>query len=105
KLALIDGESDRQLTYSHLIEDELRFAKFYPLERGLVFLFCQNTLDETAAYLAAINHGHVLCLLDTRLNPALKQALVKTYSPYLIFDSEDGTYEGYEAETPFYPEL
>jgi long-chain acyl-CoA synthetase len=104
-LALIDGESDRQLTYAQLMEDQMRFAKFYPLERSLVFVFCQNTLDEAACYLAALNQGHVLCLLDARLNPELKQALVKTYSPSLVFDSVDGAYIGYEKETPFYPDL
>lgn len=104
-VALIDGDNGRKLTYLQLVEDQERFAKFYPLERGLIFVFSRNALDDIASYLAAINHGHVVCLLDCKLKTDIKQKLVQTYYPHMIFDCSEDGWKDYQLTVPFYPDI
>lgn len=104
-IALIDGDTGRQLTYEDLLHDQERFCNFYPLQKSLIFLFSQNSMDEVAAYIAAINNDQAICLLDSRLKSEIKQQLVQTYLPHMILESAENTWEGYQPSVPFYGDL
>lgn len=104
-IALIDGDTGRQFSYGDLIQEQERFSKFYPLQKGLIFLFSQNSMDEVAAYIAAINLEHVVCLLDARLKLEIKQQLVHLYMPDMILEGDDNKWEGYQQAVPFYADL
>lgn len=84
--ALIDGDKD--LVYSYKQIKSLS-EKFPQGKRSLVFLFAQNTVDCISAYLGAINQGHVVCLLDSNIDPAYKSKLISHYRPQWIIDPND----------------
>src|SRR5262245_62098704 len=93
QIALVDIDEGREISYRTLLELELKWQEILGSERQLAFLFTQNDWREVAAYVALLNGGHVVCLLDRSLEPSLKQALVARYGPQLIIDA--GGYSGY----------
>ncbi len=84
--AFIDGDTGRRLSYADLGLLQKQLSERW-VERSLIFLFCQNTLEEVAAYVAALNLAHVVCLLDARLSPELKQHAISLYQPRYILQS------------------
>lgn len=93
QIALIDADAGRFISYGELSALAGRIS----LEgrRALVFLFTQSAWQEIAAYLALLNEGHVVCLLDERLNQDLKTKLVETYRPHFIFCPSEQMWGGY----------
>lgn len=95
RCAFVDGDTGRTLSYAALSSLQKRLSQQWT-QRSLIILFCQNTLDEAAAYVAALNLGHVVCLLDARLSPALKQHLVSLYQPLYIMQSSEQDWPHYQ---------
>ncbi len=86
--ALIDMEEGRRVSYREIacLQEDL------PVARTLVFLFTQNRWQEVAAYVALMNQGHLLCLLDARLDEGLKEKLLTTYRPEYVVSGSAGNY-------------
>ena len=56
--------------------------------KSLGLLLAQNRYDCLATYLAALNSGSALILLDSTLNPTLLGDFIETYKPDWIFTAE-----------------
>jgi long-chain acyl-CoA synthetase len=93
--ALIDGDSGRRINYRECSEIQEEFAKVFPREKSLIFLFSQNRIEEVLAYLSLINLGHAICLLDARLDFELKLHLVQLYCPRFIVESTKEKWDEY----------
>ena len=91
--ALIEGIDGPAWTYGSLASEiERRVEVLRRGEKSLVMLFCRNDFDSVASYLAAIEAGHPVALLDHRLNAELRAGLVAAYRPDC-------------RETPLHPDL
>jgi acyl-CoA synthetase (AMP-forming)/AMP-acid ligase II len=97
RLAVVDVHSGRERTYGELRADvgrEVReMAK--PSRKSLVLLLAQNRYESLVAYLAALNSGDALMLVDATLNRELLLQLIETYRPDRICGSAAS------AENPF----
>ena len=82
QLALIQAESGESWTYGELVRrvEALRKA-FAASTPGLLFQFCGNDLQSVAWYLAAIEAGQAVALLNPRLDDGLKENLIALYRP------------------------
>ena len=97
RLALIEASTGRSWSYKQLAENiERRRASFEPSEAGVCFLFCVNGLDAVAWYLAAIEAGHAVALLDSRLDAGLRERLVSLYVPDWIVGLNDEAMISYQ---------
>lgn len=86
------------LTHSELAVRAERLAADLALPRGkgLVFLFARNTLTSVVAYLAALEAGHAVALLDEGLKAEFAAHLVAHYQPDLIYhEGEPAWLSGY----------
>jgi len=57
------------------------------LAPGLLFLYCRNTLDTVAWYLAALESSAAVALLDADLPQEFRDALAHAYRPDFIVDT------------------
>ena len=81
--AVIDARAGMQWTYAEVRRDVARFqASLPPVGRkSLGLLTCQNRYECLVAYLAALNAGCALILVDATLNVDLLLGLLETYGP------------------------
>ena len=90
--AVIDARAGMQWTYAEVRRDVARFqASLPPVGRkSLGLLTCQNRYECLVAYLAALNAGCALILVDATLNVDLLLGLLETYGPdwILAFQTE-----------------
>jgi long-chain acyl-CoA synthetase len=71
-------------------------------KRTFGFLLCRNGVDCLAAYLGALRHSHVVCLLDAEMPSQLLHSLLETYEPDFVFSPDAGAFAGYAlAPCPF----
>ncbi|WP_104992099.1 AMP-binding protein [Deinococcus sp. NW-56] len=75
------------ITHAELSERTRALASGLKLSRGkgLLFLFARNTVSSILAYLAAIEAGHAIALLDDGLKTEFAAHLVDHYQPDLIY--------------------
>jgi acyl-CoA synthetase (AMP-forming)/AMP-acid ligase II len=85
-VALVDADAGIALSYPDL-ERHLAEAgtHFEAPRKSLVFLFCNNALSSVLAYLAAVEQGHAVALLDANLDPSLKARLLECYRPRFVW--------------------
>jgi len=97
-VALIDGATDTSWTYGELSDEVSR--RRYSLanaEKRLVFLFCQNDLASVAWYLAAVEAGHAVALLNDQIDAQLAANLISLYRPEWVLASLPVDTEEYES--------
>ena len=95
--ALYDPHEARWLSYSELsdkVQERALGLRGFP--KTLVFNFCRNDLRSILTYLACLEAGHAVALLDDHLRPELKQHLIELYRPELI--SASAPPDGAESE-------
>jgi acyl-CoA synthetase (AMP-forming)/AMP-acid ligase II len=85
--AAIDARSGRQWSYADLGQDTSRFQAALPSvnRKSLGLLIAHNSYEVLVAYLAALNGGSALIIVDATLNPALLSDFVSAYQPDWIF--------------------
>ncbi len=85
--ALIDVSSDRTWSYRRLREVVLDLAGCLaaPNTKATLFCFCQNRDTTVIAYLAAIEAGCAVAMLDAGLDADFKSNLIGIYSPEYVF--------------------
>jgi len=96
--AALEARSGRTWSYRQLREDVARMQACLPqLDRKtLGLLLVQNRYECLVAYLAALNAGHALILLDSTLNKELLRDFVAGYKPDWIFGGPSRQeFEGY----------
>jgi long-chain acyl-CoA synthetase len=84
KNALIT-EENKCITYKKLLIYSKAISKKTGNKRSLIFLLGQNNIETIAAYISFINSGHVLVLLDYRINNIFLNKLINLYKPSYIF--------------------
>src|SRR5450755_1794925 len=105
--AAIDACSGKRWSYAELREDAAKIEAGLPRlgRKTLGLLIAQNRYECLAAYVAALNSGSALILLDATLNPALLRDFVLAYRPDWVFAAqpEQLSLAGYRNATPGVP--
>ena len=96
-VALIDGAVDASWTYGELSNEVSRRRDLLadPKKR-LVFLFCRNDMPSMAWYLAAVEAGHAVTLLNDQIDVQLANNLISLYRPEWVLASLPVDTEEYE---------
>ena len=96
-VALIDSESNKQITYKELAEKCNSLEKKISSEKKqLVFLYSDNSIESIESYLSKLRSGHTCVLIDNKLNVEFKNELIKIYQPELILSKESIQQNGYD---------
>jgi acyl-coenzyme A synthetase/AMP-(fatty) acid ligase len=87
-VALIDGAADTSWTYGELSDEVFRRRDLLAnAEKRLLFLFCRNDLSSVAWYLAAVEAGHAVALLNDQIDAQLAANLISLYQPEWVLAS------------------
>jgi acyl-coenzyme A synthetase/AMP-(fatty) acid ligase len=116
RIAIIDAAAKISWTYGRLNEEVQRRRDFLVANRGLVFHFCNNDLSSVTWYLACLDGGVPIALLNGQLNAVLRSDLISLYRPkFVIAEEKPGDYEATvhdglsqwvaPVETPLHPKL
>ncbi|MBV9268863.1 MAG: AMP-binding protein [Acidobacteriaceae bacterium] len=91
QVAAIDSRSGRHWTYGKLAEDSARVQSALPKlgRKTLGLLVTRNCYESLVAYLAALNAGCALILLDANLNSSLLERFLAVYRPDWIFGVQE----------------
>lgn len=94
-VALYDGANQQTFTYSGLAELVRTASQTFPQSgKQLIFHFGRNDLASLVWYLASIDSGHVVALLDEALAPGLKQHLISLYRPdWILYSNPETSFE------------
>ena len=86
RLAVVDADTGRRRTYGELRSDVERTMAAVPKpgKKSLSLLLAQNRYECLVGYLAALNSGDALILVDATLNRDLLLRFVNTYRPHRI---------------------
>lgn len=82
-IALVDAQAG-EVSYTELAQRVSACSAQLPSTRSLIALCMDTDLQSVCWYLAALQAGHPLILLDSALDPALLQALLLTYQPHVL---------------------
>lgn len=89
RIALIDGAEGISWTYGQLADQvSRRRDALVTREKSLLFLFCRNDLNSVAWYLAALEAGQSVALLNDQIDAQLRDNLISLYQPEWILSSE-----------------
>jgi acyl-coenzyme A synthetase/AMP-(fatty) acid ligase len=105
RVALIDGATDASWTYGQLTDEVSRRRDWLVNgEKGLMFLFCRNDPPSVAWYLAAMEAGQAVALLNDQIDAQLAANLVALYRPEWMLASLPVDLDEYESagEAGFY---
>ncbi len=99
---LFDPATARWWSRGDLVETVERLGPRIRAARGgLTFLLCRNAAPSVAAYLAAVETGCAVLLLDARMPPAALRLLLERYQPELVAGPGDlGPVDGHRADGP-----
>ena len=89
---VIDARSGREWGFTELRADSARIRAAMPrlARKSLGLLIAQNRYECLAAYLAALNAGSALIILDATLNQELLRDFVLAYQPDWVFTAQPG---------------
>ena len=97
-VALIDGATDASWTYGKLSDEVARRRdSLADPQKRLLFLFCRNDLPSVAWYLAAVEAGHAVALLNDQIDVQLAANLITLYRPEWVLASLPVGTEEYES--------
>src|ERR1700677_1005214 len=98
RVALIDGAANTSWTYGKLADEVCqRRDSIADSRKQLLFLFCCNDLDSVAWYLAGMEAGHALALLNDQIDAQLADNLISLYRPDRIRASQQINSVDYES--------
>jgi long-chain acyl-CoA synthetase len=81
---LAQDDSGSTIYYDTALDSGNALLHGLPERRSLVFLLMQNTTRTLAAYLALLDIGYPVLLLDAAINPVLLDRLIENYQPDAI---------------------
>ena len=82
-------ESGEILTYNQLDREAKLISKKLPKKKKLIFLLRQNNIETIIGYIAFIQQGFSVAILDFKINRVFLKDLIKLYNPSFIFCSRD----------------
>src|SRR5580658_4233002 len=98
RVALIDGATDVFWSYGELSDEvSRRRDSLADPQKRLLFLFCRNDLPSVASYLAALEAGHAVALLNDQMDAQLAANLISLYRPDWVLASLPVDREEYES--------
>ncbi len=100
--AITDAGSGQRWSWVQLESTvEAIAASLEASRKQLVFLLCRNDAATILGYLASIEAGHAVALLDAALSPEFQQRLIALYTPELLICSAslDQSVDGYDFST------
>jgi long-chain acyl-CoA synthetase len=97
--AAVDARSGAMWSYGDLARDVASLQGAIPHlgRKTLGLLLAQNRYESLVAYLAALNAGAGLILLDSALNSELQREILAVYQPDWVFAADTGPRPGYRA--------
>ena len=85
---LYDSDTCKRWTFGTLKEEVRSLAtKLSSPRKCLIFCHCSNDAGSVVEYLASIEGGHTVALLDAKSRPEVKRSLTDIYKPDIIFDT------------------
>jgi acyl-coenzyme A synthetase/AMP-(fatty) acid ligase len=99
RVALIDGAAEVRWTYGKLSDEVSERRESLGVEKRLFFLFCRNDLSSVAWYLAALEAGHAVALLNDQMDAQLAANLMSLYRPEWVMASLPVDLEDYEGSS------
>lgn len=81
RLSIITKE--HTYTYAQLVQQSNQFS-FVSVQKELILILTNNTIQIMAAYIAALNNGHAVMLLNHDINRELLQRIIEQYCPKWI---------------------
>ena len=78
-------EIGKIITYENLLKKTKLLSKSINKKKTLIFLLGQNNLETITAYISFVDDGHVVALIDYRINNVLLKNLIEVYKPRIIF--------------------
>lgn len=96
-IALVDTSINQVYSYNELNTQVKKVVEKLTLQtKGLIFLFTTNNAESVITYLASLQSGNAVLLLDEKLNEEIRNDLIDNYKPAFIvsskaLDSEDYT--------------
>ena len=106
--AIIDARSGKEWSYAELRSDVARIREALPSlgRKSLGLLIARNRYECLAAYLAALNAGSAVALLDATLSPGLLGDFLEAYRPDWIFTAQpEADFDGYRKSASGEPGL
>jgi acyl-CoA synthetase (AMP-forming)/AMP-acid ligase II len=97
-------ENGAWMSYDTLAARVHDLAARLPQERCLAFCFCQTDTASIVNYLACIQAGHPVVLLDADLAVIAQRSLIEHYRPELLFTASGWQYAG-PVQSELHPEL
>jgi long-chain acyl-CoA synthetase len=86
--ALVSTEAKRTWTYGEVQTEIQWFGRLFDdAKKSLIFSFCRNDGASLIAYLAAVELGQAIAMLDGSLASPLKSNMIARYRPDWIFES------------------
>lgn len=86
--ALIDASGDAAWTYGRLVNEVSKRRDWLQgSTRELCFLFCRNDLPSIAWFLAAVEAGNAVALLNDQMDAQLAEHLISVYRPERLVGS------------------
>ena len=80
-----DVDIGKSRLYNSLTHDIKQIVVQLELDRkGLILLFCNQTVSTLTAYISALRSGHAVLLAESKLENELKIQLIKQYKPDFI---------------------
>jgi acyl-CoA synthetase (AMP-forming)/AMP-acid ligase II len=100
-MALFDSSNGRWYSHGELRSEVARAAEALGTRKSLAFCYCRNNFATLAWYLAAVEAGHAVALLDDGLSAEFKAGLIERYAPELILGSSEASVAaaGYDGAT------
>ncbi len=119
RVALIDGATNASWSYGELADEVSRHRdSLAGAEKRLLFLFCRNDSSSVVWYLAALEAGHAVALMNDQIDAQLAANLISLYRPEWVVTSLPVDPEEYESagaagfwrrrrldSTPLHPDL
>jgi len=95
--ALYESAAQRWWSYGELIDSIREMQTLLPgSPKALVFDFCRNDIRSIVAYLASLEIGHAVALLDDNLSAESKAGLIDLYQPEFVSTTRQIPCPGYE---------
>ncbi len=72
-------------TYDQVFKQSKILGDKVSKEKKLIFILAENNIETIIGYISFINKGHVVALLDHRINKIFLKDLIKKYSPDYVY--------------------
>lgn len=85
KLFIVDSVDNKKYFYSEIKSDiEQLTGKLLLTQKGIICIFCDNSYKSIISYLAALNSGNAVLLVNSYTDKKLTASVIENYMPDII---------------------